>query len=407
MSMVKITDSVGTQTAEGAKLIDIVMPPMPSKVKKEKIKLVAWHKSPGDVVHQGDVLAVIETNKAAIDIEAEHDGVLVEVLVAAGSSAMPAGALLARLAVRMEAPVQSEAAGTAGVDDNRDPLKLAATTPLIVATPLATRIAGLRGIDLSTVQGSGPFGKIVEADLEQPRSVVPPPETPVSRHFELVPHDERRLANSRRLTQAMQMVPQVSSSTLVDIGAALDLCDRLNALAPATPILFGSLVVKAMSLALQLLPQANASWTEAALARYREPNVGYGVAGAAGTIRPVLANPAAKGLAQVSSEMRALEARSRSGDLTEAECSGAATAILFMKQPTTDCCAEVVVPPYGSVMTVGSVETHVVSKSGQIVSARQIGLTLCADHRCIDSALAARLVSTIRMLLEEPALMLA
>jgi pyruvate dehydrogenase E2 component (dihydrolipoyllysine-residue acetyltransferase) len=421
---------------EKVDMLEICMPALPKRVKIEKIKLVEWHKNTGDEVLEGDLLAVVETNKAAIDIDAEYDGTLTKILVAAGTEAIEAGTPLAIMEVADGVVVKTPVAAIA----DEPVLEVSAPTPadslkgasplggptlaenrehagqnrFDVATPLVLRIAKQRGIDLSTIKGSGANGRIVERDLEvlSTKDSSEVTERPAAAQ-DHIPHDTALLSGTASAVHSQSWVPQTYASAEVSVDQLLSVRDHLNTMvrteartAEIVPITLDTLIVKAMAITLKLFPEANVSWMETGILKNRNADIGARVSTCGGVITPVIREADTKGLMLISSEMDALVKQAASDSLTVVDCTGNSTTIYNMGHTNVRGFTETVSPPLGSILTVGGVEERPVFQANSIVNVKQITITFCADQRCIDGMLAVNIVNSVKRFLEQPALML-
>lgn len=441
---------------------EVLMPTFTSKVNKDKIILVEWLKVEGDEVQEGDLLAVIETNKAAIDIEAEHDGTLVKILVAEGTKAIEAGTPLAILEVVAEILEES---GT--VVSALDDLEFGIVDPITVdcskgassavssltqevdllglknevlyafATPLAKRIAKQRGISLSSISGSGAYGRIVEKDLEGDQHSASSPsqkmvqiakngrllnghrsdETTI-KHFapgsyELISHSETQMANVRCLTESNQTVPRIYASANFTLDCLLSLHERLNSLVqkngdriPQRQVSVDGFIVKAMAMAMTILPDVNVSWTDEAMIRHKSSDIGFAVSTSGGWINPIVHKAETKGLAEISTEIKNNKKRAYANELNVEGYVAGSAVISNMSMANISDFAGIVNASQSPALIIGVSEFQPIVQVDKIVSAQQMTLTLSADHRCIDGALGVEFVGVVKMLLEEPALML-
>lgn len=393
---------------DGTGMLEVLMPSMPRKVKKEKIKLVEWHKAEGDEIAEGDLLAVIETNKAALDIEAESDGTLVKILVAAGSEAIEAGTVLAMIEVSGAVIKRSESlsattAGSAGekkselsvptmIDLERDD-ELRASAPL--ATPLAKRIAEKRGIDLRTVSGSGAYGRILEKDIDDvnPDGV-----------SQIASSHPKSNEGSASVSQAI--MPSIYTAADVSFDRTLALCAQLDLLSAksaasddASLITLDSFVVKALAKALARSPEVNSVWGEGQAKTLVAPNVALEMSSPSDTRVLVLHDAARKSVADLSTEIGHAQAAAGAP-------SDCAVLVSMSRDPNVKTVVSPIRAPYAIVLSVGGVAERPVYHKGEIVAAKMATITLCADTRCVELAQAVEFIGTLKLYLEEPALML-
>jgi pyruvate dehydrogenase E2 component (dihydrolipoamide acetyltransferase) len=421
--------------------VNILMPALSPTM--EKGKLAKWLKKEGDKVKSGDVLAEIETDKATMEVEAVDEGTLGKILVAEGTDdvlvnapiaiILGEGEKLGDLPKAATAPVAKPAAAPAAA---AAPTASATSAPLpkadgsrIFASPLAKRIAKQKGIDLAAVKGSGPHGRVVLKDVENAKpGAVPAAKTAgmpqgmsdeaVLKLFEpgsydLVPHDGMRKTIARRLTESKQTVPHFYVTVDCVLEHLLPLRERLNLQAPrdkdgkpAWKVSVNDFIIKAMAMALMKVPDANVSWTENAMVKHHHADVGVAVSIPGGLITPVVRTAETKGLTQISMEMKDYAARARTRRLKPEEYTGGSTSVSNLGMMNIKNFAAIVNPPQATILAVGTGERRAVVRGNDIVIEHQMSVTLSTDHRCVDGALGAELLSAFRMYLEDPGLML-
>jgi pyruvate dehydrogenase E2 component (dihydrolipoamide acetyltransferase) len=428
----------------------------------EKGNLSRWLKKEGDKVKSGDILAEIETDKATMEVEAVDEGVLARIVVpdgtadvavnevigviagegedaaaAAAASASPAAPAPAATAPAA-APVSTPAAAPAPA-----PLASAASGdgaavngragPRIFASPLARRIARTGGLDLSAIAGSGPHGRIIERDVKaalaqpRPRTAKAPAAPPVSApasdevirkffepgSFDEAPHDLMRKAIARRLVEASQTIPHFYLSVDCNLDALLALREDVNASAardkdgkPTYKISVNDFIIKALALALIRVPDANVTWTEAAMLRHRRADVGVAVSIPGGLITPIIRAADVKSISAISNEMKDLAARARARKLKPVEYEGGSSSVSNLGMMGIRNFSAIINPPQASILAVGAGEQRVVVKDGAPSVATLMSVTLSTDHRAIDGALGAELLGAFKSLIERPAGML-
>ena len=420
--------------------VNILMPALSPTM--EKGKLAKWLKKEGDKVKSGDVLAEIETDKATMEVEAIDEGTLGKILVAEGTDdvlvnapiaiILGEGEKLGDLPKAAPAPAAKPAAAPAAAA-----VPTASTTSApqpkadgsrIFASPLAKRIAKQKGIDLAALKGSGPHGRVVLKDVENAR----PGAAPASKSgmpqgmsdeavlklfepgsYDLVPHDGMRKTIARRLTESKQTVPHFYVTVDCVLENLLPLRERLNQQAPrdkddkpAWKVSVNDFIIKAMAMALMKVPDANVSWTENAMVKHHHADVGVAVSIPGGLITPVVRKAETKGLTQISMEMKDYAARARTRRLKPEEYTGGSTSVSNLGMMNIKNFAAIVNPPQATILAIGTGERRPVVRGNEIVIEHQMSVTLSTDHRCVDGALGAELLSAFRLYLEDPGLML-
>ncbi|NNE23922.1 MAG: pyruvate dehydrogenase complex dihydrolipoamide acetyltransferase [Rhizobiales bacterium] len=431
----------------------------------EKGKLAKWLKAEGDVVKSGDILAEIETDKATMEVEAVDEGTMGKIVVAEGTDDVPVNELIAVLLEEGEdasaaegftakappkaspkkeeaseppqpvAPASSTLAGEAAAPaagGEQSAAAPAANGARVFASPLARRIAKQNGFDIAVLKGSGPHGRIVKRDVEQAlKDGVPkaPAAAPAALppgmaddavvkmfepgSFEVVPHDGMRKIIAQRLTQSKQTVPHFYLSLDCDLESLLSVRVRLNDAAPkdadgkpAYKVSVNDFIIKAMAMALQRVPDANASWTDGGMLLHKHSDVGVAVAIPGGLLTPVIRKAEAKGLAQISTEMKDYAARARARKLMPEEYQGGSTAISNLGMMGIKNFSAVINPPHATILAVGTGEKRPVVVGNTVEVRTQMSVTLSTDHRAVDGALGAELLGAFKGFIEEPALML-
>lgn len=396
----------------------------------ESANLLKWHKDEGDKVSKGDVLLEIETDKAVVEIQAETDGILQKILVSAGTQGLPANEPLGLIV-----PAGEQPAGSAPAQRSA-PVTGAQQNGRILASPLARRLAGKAGVDLGTVSGSGPRGRIVERDIKaaaekhaaapaQPGAPAQAAGTAVrtplayadaakeSFHpgsYEEVALDGMRRTIAERLHQATQTIPHFYLTTDVELDALAAMRASINADAPrdrdgspAYKLSINDFVIKALALALQRVPEANAVWATDRLLRLRQSDVGVAVAvDGGGLYTPVLRAAESKALPAISSEVSDLVTRARSRRLRPEEYRGGVTAVSNLGMYGVKEFSAIINPPHSSILAVGRAEQRVTVKNGAPAVVEAMTVTLSCDHRVMDGALGARLLAAIKDLIEKP-----
>jgi pyruvate dehydrogenase E2 component (dihydrolipoamide acetyltransferase) len=419
---------------------DVLMPRLSDTM--EEGVLSQWLKKEGDQVHRGDVLAEIETDKATMDLEAYDEGVLQRLLVPEGAT-VPIGQPIAVIDGGTPAhpasppaapqPARSVPAPAAEPAPPRPPApptpdtspgtaRPAAPTQ-IRTSPLARRIARDHGIDMATIAGTGPGGRIVRADVEaavaaaegRPVSrpatgpALPPskPTTATSASAEAddeeVPLTAVRRITARRLTESAT-APHFYLTGVIDAGRLLafraEVNDRLAE--TGTKISVTDLVVRACAVALRAHPQVNSSWADDKILRHRRIHVGVAVALDDGLIVPVVRDADRKSLGEIAAEARALAERARAGRLTPDEFTGGTFTISNLGMYGVDHFTAVINPPEAAILAVGAATQEPVVRDGQLASRTTIKLTLSIDHRVLDGATAAGFLRDLKGILEEP-----
>ena len=387
--------------------------------------LAKWAKAVGDTITSGDLLAEIETDKATMEIEAVDEGILGKILVAEGTEGVPVNQLIGLIledgedASALEAalaPVAAPAAPPADAAPAPAAPAPAKTGNRIIASPLARRLATAKGVDLATVTGSGPKGRIVKRDVESaapgapaPKAEAPSPPpalgAPLSPmpDFEAVPHSSMRKTIARRLTESVRDIPHFNVSVDVQLGSLLDTRKRLNARDGAEQkISVNDFVIKAIALALARVPACNVSYTDEATLFHQRADISIAVSIDGGLITPIVKDAGNKSLAVIAREAKALAERARAGELQPDEYEGGTFTVSNMGMMGVRSFNSIINPPQGAILSVGAGEPRPVVTDGALSMATVMTLTLAVDHRCIDGVTAAEFIGELKSILEEP-----
>jgi pyruvate dehydrogenase E2 component (dihydrolipoamide acetyltransferase) len=411
--------------------------------------LARWLKHEGDAIRAGDVIAEIETDKATMEVEAVDDGVLGKILVPDGTQNVKVNEPIAVLTQAGEAAPAPTAAAPKADSQKADapkapPPSPAAAAPVAPATnghadserifvsPLARRMAEQAGIDLAQVQGSGPQGRIVRADIEKrqagkatqapaapaPATPIPaaaaaptlaprPPTAPITAPHQKLPLNNVRRVTARRLTEAKQSIPHFYVSIDVELDALLKLRGELNGKSPkdgpgAFKLSVNDLLIKATAATLRRVPKVNVSFTEEALILYDDVDISVAVSIPGGLITPIIRQADRKGLAAISNESKALIERARAGKLKPEEFLGGSFSISNMGMYGVKDFSAIINPPQAGILAIAAGEQRPVVKGGQLAVATVMTVTLSVDHRAVDGALAAEFVSVFKSVVEDP-----
>jgi pyruvate dehydrogenase E2 component (dihydrolipoamide acetyltransferase) len=304
----------------------------------------------------------------------------------------------------------------------------------IFSSPLARRLAKEANIDLNRVQGSGPHGRIIARDIEQAKSgkglrapsaapaggaVIAPAMSDAQVRalfedgsYELIPHDNMRRTIAQRLTASIQTIPHFYETMDCDIGRLTAAREEINAAAPkgkdgkpAYKLSVNDFVIKALAVALQRIPDANVSWTEAGLLKHKHSDIGVAVALPGGLITPIVRHAESKSLSAISNEMRDLAARARERKLKPNEYQGGTSSVSNLGMYGIKDFTAVINPPQSTILAVGAGEERAVVRNGQLAVATIMSVTLSCDHRAIDGALGAELIREFKTLIENPVMM--
>ncbi|MGB7045373.1 MAG: pyruvate dehydrogenase complex dihydrolipoamide acetyltransferase [Methylocella sp.] len=426
--------------------IDILMPALSPTM--ERGNLARWLKKEGDKIKPGDALAEIETDKATMEVEAIEEGVLVKIVVPEGTADVPVNDVIGLIAgegedaktgasrpspAREKTPDAPPAAPNAPAVAARTPN--GESGPRVFVSPLARRIAKDSGLDLASITGSGPHGRIIERDVKAALAHAPaavpaqstkapsvplptPPDELIRKNyapgsFEEIPHDSMRKTIARRLVEANRAIPHFYLTADCDLDALTTLREAINAAAPkdkegkpAYKISVNDFIIKALALALIRVPGANAAWTESAMLKHKHADVGVAVAIPGGLVTPIVRAAETKSLSMISSEMKDFSARARARKLMPEEYQGGSSAVSNLGMFGIKSFSAIINPPQATILAVGAAEQRIIVKDGAPAAATLMSVTLGCDHRAVDGVLGANLLAAFKDLIEKPAGML-
>jgi pyruvate dehydrogenase E2 component (dihydrolipoamide acetyltransferase) len=439
----------------------VIMPKLSPTMEEGQIS--RWLKKEGDKVSMGEPLAEIDTDKATMEMQALANGVLRKILINEGQAA-PLGQLIAVIgepdediaAMLAEAPAaapppqkqeqgpvkqeqeqpapappppQAKAAAAASsapqpqpsnVDakvDGGQPQAAASGGARMIVSPLAARMAADAGIDLRSLQGSGPGGRIIKRDIEaaisQPKPAPAPQQFPravepgqfqqaAASPYRDEPASEIRKTIARRLVTSLGPVPHFFLTTDIEMDRAAEMRKGINALDPDLKISINDIVIKVTAAALMQHPEVNASFQEKFVRYYEHADIGVAVAIEDGLITPVVRAANQKSLSQIAAEVRELAERARSRKLKPEEYTGATFSISNLGMFGIDEFTAVINPPEGAILAVGAMTAKPVVRDNAMVIRQMMRVTMSCDHRVIDGATGAKFLQTFKKILENP-----
>ena len=417
--------------------INIQMPALSPTM--EEGTLAKWLVKEGDSVESGDVMAEIETDKATMEFEAVDEGVIGKIIVSEGSTGIKVNETIAILLEDGEDSSDIATNDTENKQEVVDIIKndekipvvksektgLSSSKERIFATPLARRIAKSTNVDLANIKGSGPYGRIVKADV-QSNNVNASEKTPIAqitssvtsetikamykdREFAEIPLDGMRKVIANRLTEAKQTIPHFYLRKSVNLDKLLIVRSEMNTglIGQGIKISVNDFIIKASSLALQDIPQANVVWAQDRILQMKSSDVAVAVSVEGGLFTPVIFDSEKKTLSSLSLEIKDLASRAREKKLSPNEYQGGSFAISNLGMMGVENFDAVINPPHGSILAVGAgTKKPIVKADGTISVATIMSLTLSVDHRAIDGALGAEFLAQITNYLENPLTML-
>ena len=419
--------------------INIQMPALSPTM--EEGTLTKWLIKEGDTVESGDIMAEIETDKATMEFEAVDEGIIGKIIIPEGTTGVKVNEIIAILLedgedassieIQEDIKLKNNTNDEVNVTNTEikeikaDVIKSNSSADRVFATPLARRIAKSKDLDLNSINGSGPYGRIVKADVEVSISL-PSKDTVTTtmaksassetvkslykeRVFIEIELDGMRKVIANRLTEAKQTIPHFYLRKSVNLDKLLKIRTEMNeGLADkGTKISVNDFIIKASSLALQDVPKANVVWAEDRILQMKASDVAVAVSVEGGLFTPVIFDSENKSLSSLSSEIKDLASRARDRKLLPSEYQGGSFAISNLGMMGVENFDAVINPPHGSILAVGAgVKKPIVLDDGSVSVATIMSLTLSVDHRAIDGALGAEFLSKITQYLENPLTML-
>ena len=434
--------------------ISILMPALSPTMTEGN--LVAWHKQEGDTISPGEVIAEIETDKATMEVEAVDEGKLGKILISAGTEGVAVNTTIGVIledgetledlkedskvlkpevskpillnkfeALLEEESVQKivEDTETSSVEILADMTIIPNQTDRVFSSPLARRMAEQAGIDIGTVKGSGPNGRIIKDDIDSilKKDSMPDDDGILAKQlssevtvstevagpvYEANLNTPMRKVIARRLTESKQTAPHFYMVADCEIDTLLETRSQLNEKIENGKISVNDLIIRASALALKQVPMANASWTEEETRVYKNVDISVAVAIDGGLITPIVKDAGNKGLKAISEEMKDLAERAKSGKLMPEEYQGGTFSISNLGMYGVKEFSAVINPPQGAILAVGMGEKRPVVKDNALSIATIMTCTLSVDHRVVDGAVGAQFLSAFKKLIEDPLRML-
>ncbi|MGB1964866.1 MAG: pyruvate dehydrogenase complex dihydrolipoamide acetyltransferase [Candidatus Puniceispirillales bacterium] len=404
-------------------------------------KLAKWLVNEGDAVTSGDVIAEIETDKALMEVEALDDGIMASILVPEGSEAVAVGTPIAEILgegensalsaapQKKEAPIAEEQAPIADASATpQAPVKsnLPKSLPAdqsdtrLFASPLAKRIAGQKGIDLATVTGSGPHGRIIKADIDSlpdgysgktassaPMVMSGQDIDGYQPQSDLIPVTSTRKVIATRLQQSMQDAPHFYLNMDIELDQLIAMRKSMNAALPDDQkISINDMIIKCAAATLIKVPEVNASWEGDHIRQWHHADIAVAVALEAGLVTPIVWGADMMSLSSVSAKMKDLVGKAQSGKLKLEEFSGGSFTISNLGMYGITSFTAVINPPHGAILAIGAGREVPVVKDGQVTVATVMTATLSGDHRVIDGAVGAKWMAAFKSYVENPVMAL-
>ncbi|MBL0937317.1 MAG: pyruvate dehydrogenase complex dihydrolipoamide acetyltransferase [Gemmatimonadaceae bacterium] len=424
----------------------------------EEGRLVKWVKNVGDAVKSGDTIAEVETDKAIMELVARGDGVLraqfitegttgpigqiIGVIAAAdedisgigGGSAPAAAAPTAAPAATSEAPAPAAVSANSAHGAAEGTGAAEATAGATRSSPLARKLAAEKGLSLSSIQGSGPGGRIIKRDIDAASSATPAasaapraqsdapaapsapssatkptsvaPAIQIDGEYKDITLTQMRKTIARRLGESIGPIPTFFLTSEIDMTNVGKLREQMTAAGDQFKVSVNDIILKAVAIALTRHPEVNAHWMGDHIRYFSAAHIGMAVATDDGLIVPVIRDAHLKGLGAIGKEARELAKRARERKLQPAEFTGGTFSVSNLGMFGIDQFTAIINPPEAAILAVGATETKPVWENGQFVPRQRMRVTMSCDHRIIDGAVGARFLQTFKQLLESPLMML-
>lgn len=412
--------------------IEILMPALSPTMSKTGGKIVKWCKKEQDKVEIGDVIAEIETDKAIMEFESVDEGVLAKILVSEGTSGVPVNQLIALmleegedksaldLAYAINTKVEKEVEADFSVSSNPSISSSSlmssqcvtlgskkedrATENRIKVSPLAKKIAQNEGVDIKRLKGTGPYGRIIKADvlefLDQTKSY---------ERFEentTVEVSNMRQVIAQRLVESKQNIPHFYLTVDCHVDKLISLKNEVNSANENNKVTINDLIIKAVAFSMKKFPDINSSWIDTKIVRYSNIDISIAVALEDGLITPIVKNADEKSVLSISKEVKDLVNRARSGKLRPEEFQGGGFTISNLGMFGIKTFSAIINPPQSCIMAVGASKKQPVVISEKIEIAEVMTVTLSVDHRAVDGALGAKFLNAFKYYIENPTVML-
>lgn len=412
--------------------IEILMPALSPTMSKTGGKIVKWCKKEQDKVEIGDVIAEIETDKAIMEFESVDEGVLAKILVSEGTSGVPVNQLIALmleegedksaldLASAINTKVEKEVEADFSVSSNPSISSSSlmssqcvtlgskkedrATENRIKVSPLAKKIAQNEGVDIKRLKGTGPYGRIIKADvlefLDQTKSY---------ERFEentTVEVSNMRQVIAQRLVESKQNIPHFYLTVDCHVDKLISLKNEVNSANENNKVTINDLIIKAVAFSMKKFPDINSSWIDTKIVRYSNIDISIAVALEDGLITPIVKNAGEKSVLSISKEVKDLVNRARSGKLRPEEFQGGGFTISNLGMFGIKTFSAIINPPQSCIMAVGASKKQPVVISEKIEIAEVMTVTLSVDHRAVDGALGAKFLNAFKYYIENPTVML-
>lgn len=400
--------------------IEILMPALSPTMSKTGGKIVKWHKKEQDKVEVGDVIAEIETDKAIMEFESVDEGTMAKILVPEGTSGVPVNQLIALILEEEEdqnALNNYTAASSRSNDEaKKDETKKEDKEKPNVAThqndgnrikisPIAKKIAQNEGVNINQLKGTGPYGRIIKADVLSSDVKLENCERTNTEDIATEVSNMRQII-AQRLVESKQTIPHFYLTVDCKIDKLISLKNEINTTIENSKVTINDLVIKAVALSMRKFPEINSSWISNKILKYSNVDISIAVALDDGLITPIVKNADKKSILSISQEVKALASKAKSGKLKPEEFQGGGFTISNLGMFGIKTFSAIINPPQSCIMAVGASEKRPIVENEKVEIAEMIAVTLSVDHRAVDGALGAKFLNAFKHYVENPLSML-
>lgn len=400
--------------------IEILMPALSPTMTEGN--LAKWHKKEGDKIKPGDVLAEIETDKATMEIESIDEGILGKILVADGSRGVLINQLIGLIleedekpeiledyipknSMKTETKPKDQAEVVSTFTNKAEPNLSEKNEVRIMASPLAKRIAADKNIDLKRIEGTGPRGRIVKADILNSKIEAVSAVQIFGRNkeeYKSIPNSNIRRVIAQRLVESKQTIPHFYLTLECNIDKLLEAREQMNENADNYKLSINDFVIKAVAMALKEVPEANASWSDEVIIQYNNVDISVAVSIDGGLITPIIHNADQKPISAISNQMKSLAKRARENALKPEEFQGGGFTISNLGMFGVKQFMAIVNPPQACILAVGASNKRAIIVNDEIKIATIMDVTLSSDHRVVDGAVGAMFMAAFKRFIENP-----
>lgn len=397
------------------KFINIIMPALSPTMSKTGGKIVRWLKNEGDKVKYGEVIAEVETDKAVMEMESADDGIMAKILSPEGISGVPVKQVIAIIASKEEyissvddyiknlnqSNTQNLIQPSETINEKHETVEkkvVEASCGRIKASPLAKVIAEKENIDLKSIKGTGPYGRIIKVDVLEANN------TKSIENEGIIEVSSMRQVIAQRLLEAKQTIPHFYLAIDCQIDKLLKLREEINS--SGNKITINDFIIKAVALSMEKFPEVNASWAGDKILKYSSVDISVAVALEDGLITPIVKDANQKNISAISREVKELVSRAKSGKLKPEEFQGGGFTISNLGMFGIKQFSAIINPPQSCIMSVGTSEKRPIIVDNKIEIANMVSITLSVDHRTVDGALAAGFLNIFKSYIETPLQML-